>query len=176
MELLEKVIQKYQAYKYKEIEFIEVIVSADGLAFLLKQRPAFKEAKLILSTEKPFCSITPIGKNKDIAGVLENHNVFLTDITTTLQTRKNAREYFSNLRRRLYWDDLDMAYFANHAFWNYYTFPLLLINPKIQWTQIDTNILQAQFDESIPTHCKIQRFYFDEEYLVNPEKTTSKIN
>jgi hypothetical protein len=61
----------------------------------------------------------------------------------------------------LYWDDLDMAYFACYAFWNYLTLPALLLNDRITWSEIAQGVLQADFPSEIPTHSGRQTFIFD---------------
>lgn len=167
--LLNKVINRYNSEKFLgEINYIEAEVSASGLAFLLKRQPSFKKAKLSINTIKPYSKITPIGTNQNITAVLGGKHVWLEDqYGMVLRKRDNARSYFSSFERKFSWDDLDMAYFANYAFWNYFTFPILLINPHVQWKQIDNNTLEATFFDEIPTHSKIQRFHFDDEgYLL----------
>lgn len=176
--LLNKVINKYNSEKFLgEINYIEAEVSASGLAFLLKRRPPFEKAKLSIDTKEPFCKITPIGKKHNITAVLGGKNVWLEDQHgMVLSRRDNARNYFSSFERKLGWDNLDMAYFANYAFWNYFTFPILLINPNIHWTQIDNNTLEATFFDEIPTHSKIQRFHFDDEgYLLRHDYSAEVI-
>jgi len=54
-----------------------------------------------------------------------------------------------------------MAYFANYAFWNYFTLPALLISDEVQWRESGPGVLDAAFPASIPTHCPQQRFHFD---------------
>lgn len=54
-----------------------------------------------------------------------------------------------------------MAFFANYAFWNYFTLPVLLMREDIDWKEIEPGCLDATFPESIPTHSKVQRFRFD---------------
>jgi len=111
---------------------------------------------------KPFCKITPIGDNPDISGVLDGHDVRLENsYGEVVAERKNARNYFPLGRRLFYWDDLDMAYFANYAFWNYFTFPALLMNEEIIWEEKSDTLLQAAFPDFIPTHNKMQSFHFD---------------
>jgi len=84
----------------------------------------------------------------------------------TLSTRSNARKYFCLGRRMIYWDDLDMSYFANYAFWNYFTLPALLLNQEITWSQVDQSTLKAIFPPSIPTHSRVQHFHFNEDGLL----------
>ena len=75
--------------------------------------------------------------------------------------RAGARGGFARPRRMLFWDDMDMAYFANYAFWNYFTLPNLLMNPAIAWTELSPGRLRAKFPDSIPTHSPVQEFHFD---------------
>ena len=61
----------------------------------------------------------------------------------------------------MYWDDLDMAYFANYAMWNYLALPALLMRHDIKWKEVAAGQLKASFPEYIPTHNQTQRFRFD---------------
>jgi hypothetical protein len=156
------------AYGGKELwqnhKYIEAEVSAHGLAFTLKRRPVFEHAIIKMDIEKPFCKLTPIGKNKNITGVLDGNDVRLVDENEKIiEERKNARSFFPFGRRLFYWDDLDMAYFANYAFWNYFTLPNLLLSENIKWIEKTEGLLEATFPPDFPTHNKIQEFIFDKE-------------
>jgi len=80
-----------------------------------------------------------------------------------VRARNNARQYFPSIRRHLFWDDLDMASFANYAFWNYFTLPALLLCEDVAWTEKSPGVLDAVFPDHIPTHNRRQRFTFDKE-------------
>lgn len=150
-------VDLWQRYK-----FIEADVSVKGLAFTLKRRPFFDHTKIKMEIGRPFSTITPIGKDKNISGVLEENDVRLLDANgNTISKRKNARDFFPFGRRLFYWDDLDMAYFANYAFWNYFTLPNLLQSTKILWDEKSEGFLQATFPDNFPTHNKVQEFHFD---------------
>jgi hypothetical protein len=156
------------AYGGKELwqnhKYIEAEVSAHGLAFTLKRRPVFEHAIIKMDIAKPFCKLTPIGKNKNITGVLDGNDVRLVDENgKIIEERKNARSFFPFGRRLFYWDDLDMAYFANYAFWNYFTLPNLLLSENIKWIEKTEGVLEATFPPDFPTHNKIQEFIFDKE-------------
>ena len=159
----QKAIEAYGGIKlWQQSRFIEAEVSVKGLAFTLKRRPFFDHAKIIMEIGSPYSKITPIGKDKNISGVLIGNDVRLENSEgIVLAERKNARDFFPYGRRLLYWDDLDMAYFANYAFWNYFTLSSLLMNAKIEWFEKGNGILQATFPENFPTHSKIQEFHFD---------------
>jgi len=158
-----KAIEAYGGTElWQSHKFIEAEVSVKGLAFTLKRRPFFEHAKIIMETRKPVSKITPIGKDKNISGILDGNDVRLENTNgTTIAERKNARDFFPFGRRLFYWDDLDMAYFANYAFWNYFTLPSLLLNNSIEWTEKAEGFLQAKFPDNFPTHNKVQEFHFD---------------
>ena len=149
---------------WSKTKYIEAEVTTKGWAFVLKGRPYFDHARLFMEVGKPFCKITPIDKNHSVSGILDGADVRLENSQgEIIAQRENARDYFTFGRRLFYWDNLDMAYFANYAFWNYFTFPALLMNKEIIWKEITKEILQATFPDSIPTHSKVQRFHFNTE-------------
>ncbi|MFZ4522734.1 MAG: hypothetical protein ACOYNC_13575 [Bacteroidales bacterium] len=148
---------------WRNNKFIEAEVSVLGLAFTLKQRPFFDRAKIKMDIERPYSKITPIGMNKDISGILDGNDVRLeTSNGIIISERNGARDFFPYGRRLFYWDDLDMAYFANYAFWNYFTLPNLLQSPVIQLEEKTNGILRATFPDNFSTHNKVQEFQFDE--------------
>lgn len=163
---------------WTEHQYIHAEVSVSGLAFQLKRRPFFKHAQIKMEIHRPYSMLTPIGNAEQISGLLEGHDVSLVNAQgTTIAERKNARRYFPYGRRLFFWDDLDMAYFANYAFWNYFTLPALLMNPQIEWKEIETGILEAIFPDHIPTHSRKQVFYFDQTgYLMQHHYTAEIIS
>ena len=147
---------------WKSAKKIEAEVSTTGLLFAMKMRPVFDHVKIEMLVPEPISKISRIGKENNICGVLHGQDVQLEDENgNILEERKNARNYFPFGRRLFRWDDLDMSYFANYAFWNYFTFPRLLLRKDILWTEIQPGILDAEFPENFPTHSKRQRFFFD---------------
>ena len=81
----------------------------------------------------------------------------------TIAERADARRFFPYGRRLFYWDDLDMAYFANYAFWGYLTLPALLLRKDVLWSQTSPTRLRATFPPDLPVHSPIQTFDFDAE-------------
>jgi hypothetical protein len=159
----ESVINAYGgADVWKNNKYIEAEVSVTGLAFTLKQRPFFIHANIKMEIERPYSKITPIGKNKNVSGILDGNDVRLESSNgIIISERKNARRFFPYGRRLFYWDDLDMTYFANYAFWNYFTLPNLLQSPEILWEEKAKGVLQATFPNNFPTHNKVQEFHFN---------------
>lgn len=158
----EKAIAAYGGKDFwSKAKRIEAEVSVHGWAFTLKGRPFFNRAKIDMNVHRPFSSLTPIGKLPNVTGVLDGHDVRLEAPLKQNEDRKEARRFFPGGRRLFHWDDLDMSYFANYAFWNYFTLPALLMREDIDWKEIEPGWIEATFPENIPTHNNVQRFRFD---------------
>jgi hypothetical protein len=141
---------------------LDAVVSVYGWAFRLKWRPFFRNAAIAMDVHRPFSRLTPIGRNPSISGVLDGGDVRLeNEFRQVVSERRNARDCFTIGRRLFFWDDLDMAYFANYAFWNYFTLPALLMREDIAWTELESGRLEARFPKEMPTHSRLQRFRFD---------------
>lgn len=177
---LEKAIAAYGGReRWQNAQKIEAEVSVQGWAFILKRRPFFEHAHISMEVARPYSRLTPIVKRKNVAGVLDGHDVRLEDEQgNVLAERKDARAYFPGGRRLLWWDDLDMSYFANYAFWNYFNLPALLMRSDIEWTELAPGRLEAKFPPQIPTHNAIQRFRFDTEsgLLIQHDYTANVIS
>lgn len=147
---------------WRQARWVTATVSVRGLAFVLKQRPFFRHATLRVAVPHCWSRLQPIGRRSGVAGVLDGDDVYLADQEgQLLAERERARGYFPSWRRHFRWDDLDMAYFANYAFWNYLTLPALLMSDAVQWHERAPGVLDAVFPDVMPTHSCEQRFHFD---------------
>jgi hypothetical protein len=173
----EKVLENYGGHElWKKSRFLEAEVSVSGLLFKMKKRPNLEHAFIKMEIHKPFSKITPIGKNFEISGCLDSENVWLEQSGKEIDSKENIRAELSKFSNFLKWNDLQMAYFANYAFWNYLTFPNLLINDKIKWVEPEIGILKATFPDSIPTHSKNQTYYFDKDtFLLKQHNYTAEV-
>ena len=162
-ETAEKAVAAYGGIElWRNAVAVETVVSASGLAFTLKRRPSFNHAVMTMEVHRPFCRFTPIGRDPVITGVLDGGDVRLENAQgQVIGERRDARGYFKANRRLFYWDDLDMAYFANYASWNYFTLPALLLREDIGWSELEPGRLRAVFPAYVPTHSKVQQFRFD---------------
>ncbi len=162
-ETAEKAIAAYGGRAiWQSAKTLETEVTAHGLAFTLKRRPFFRRARMVMDIHRPFSTLTPIGRNPAVTGVLDGLDVRLENAEGhVISERRNARDYFKIGRRLFWWDDLDMSYFANYASWNYFTLPALLMREDIEWRELEPGSLEARFPDSIPTHSRVQRFRFE---------------
>lgn len=104
-------------------------------------------------------------------------NTYLID-----DERISPRNYFNRFRRSLWWDDLDLLYFAGYASWNYLNTPFLFSLPGMKVNEIENwnenneiwKKLEVEFPPIISTHSAIQHFYVDRNHHIrrhdyNPE-------
>jgi hypothetical protein len=73
------------------------------------------------------------------------------------------------------WDDIQVAYFASYAIWNYLTLPFLLTTPGIRVAEVEPwpagdpswRRIRADFGGApIATHNRLQHYNFDSENLL----------
>jgi len=102
-------------------------------------------------------------------GIFTPECVWIEDRAGRIIAERNApRPAFRSFRHSLWWDDLDLLYFAGYASWNYFTTPFLLAMENVETKEIEPwpengevwRRLAAQFPATIPTHCREQIFYF----------------
>jgi hypothetical protein len=151
------------AERWLDAEATEGDVTVTGLLFHAKSRSLPPRTYIWTSLVRPYVRIDPIDRRGRV-GVLDGLDVRLEDRSgRVLAERKNAPRFFPYGRRLLYWDSLDLTYFAGYAFWGYFTLPRLLLRADIAWTEVEDGILEARFPPYLPRHSEIQRFYFDRE-------------
>ena len=142
---------------------VEAVVFVSGLAWWLKMRRPVPSTRVVFDLHAPHARLDPVDRS-GLVGILDGKDARLEDRDGSVVARRpHAGQYFPGGRRAFYWDSLDLAYFAGHALWNYFTFPRLLLRPDIEWREIGENLLEAHFPSGLPTHCKVQRFHFDRE-------------
>ena len=117
-------------------------------------------------------------------GIYTDEAVRITDTTgNIIAERSHAREAFSDLRHRLWWDALDALHFAGYALWNYFLLPALLRLPGMHMEEIDPweengeswRRLRVAFPETVVTHNALQIFYADEQGFVRRHDYTAEV-
>lgn len=161
MGLIENILTAYGGEaRWRNATAVEAVVSSGGLVFLMKQRRPLHRIEVFAEIANPYVRFGPINK-KGSHACLQGQKVQLEDAGgKILETREDPRKYFPGGRRLLRWDDLDQAYFAGYALWNYLMFPALLMRSDIRWTELSANVLEGRFPLHIPTHCETQQFRF----------------
>ena len=170
--LLDAVIAAHGGLElWNALESLDADISADGALFRLKGRPALHHQRVRVSTREPrawFDDYPEPGSTGEFDGDAE---VRIRDADGKMVRRRGRpRSAFPGVRRLLWWDDLDFLYFSGYALWNYLTTPFLFMRPGFDLTELPVRRtdavrrrLRVAFPADVPTHSRIQDFYFDEE-------------
>lgn len=156
---------------WSSLDAIEADVSAWGLLFTVKRRPVLDHVKVIAKTHEPgllFNEFPSPGLTGELIG---NDEVRISESGGKIVARRlDPRSAFRGFRRLIYWDALDFIYFGGYAMWNYLVAPFLFLRDGFQFEVLeppsDTPPLWVRllvtFPDDVPTHCRRQVFYFDE--------------
>lgn len=170
--------------RWRQLRTLRVRFSAGGLLFAAKgQRRALDDVEALVDLTRPRTSLGPYpapGRR----GVFEPERVWIeSDRGELLEERQQPRAAFGRLRQRLWWDQLDVLYFAGYALWNYMSLPFLLARPGFVLDEIEPwteggerwRRLRVTFPADVPTHSPRQVFYFDARGLLRREDYTADI-
>jgi hypothetical protein len=147
--------------RWRALRRISFLLSAWGWALRAKSCRPFDDAHAEVEVWAPRARIQPLGAS-GLVGVLDGNSVHLEDgAGNVVASRDDPRRFFPGGRRFLWWDDLDHAFFATYALWNYLAFPALLLRDDVRWTEVGPSTLEASFDPALPTHSPTQRFHVD---------------
>lgn len=140
---------------------VEAVVSAGGLAFLSKWQRGFRRLRVDANIALPRVKLSPFD-SAGHPGLFDAEAVrVLNSQEKVLAERFSPRRAFPYGRRLLWWDRLDLLYFAGYTLWNYLTLPALLMRKDIEWTEVSPTLLEGRFPPHLPTHCEVQPFHFD---------------
>jgi hypothetical protein len=169
---------------WNSIDWIEAEISAWGFLFKAKHIPVLKHVTVRASTKKPhfmFVDYPETGQTGELIGD-EEVRIFGVD-GEVLQSRLKPRDSFKGLRRILWWDYLDFIYFGGYATWNYLVTPFIFSwegfvfknSRTLHTADGDLLCFDATFPDDLPTHCRTQTFYFDENRLLRRLDYTAEV-
>lgn len=184
-ELIERSIAAHGGRdRWAQASAISARVSAGGLAFALKlQGAAVRDLDARVSTRSQQVTFAPYPQPGQ-RGVLEpDGSVRIeSDEGEVRRRRERPREAFADARHKLWWDRLDMLYFATYAMWTYIAIPFVLEDPGYGVRELDAwredgsrwRRLAVTFPAGIHTHCREQVFYFDDSGLIRRHDYTAE--
>ncbi len=163
---------------------VSVQVSSGGLAFASKhQGRAVRDVEARIATRGQHVTLTPYPAPGQ-QGVLEAGGTvrIRTDDGELVDERDSARGAFGDLRHKLWWDRLDILYFATYALWTYVSTPFVLAREDYRVRELDPWLehgeswrrLAVRFPEHVHTHSREQVFYFDDSGLIRRHDYTAE--
>src|SRR5215471_17294692 len=129
--LLDQAIAAHGGMKlWRELSRLRVRFSAGGLLFVSKWVVVPSNGTVLIDLSRPRTAVLSPYPGPGQRGVFEPDRVWVeSEDGTILKERRDPRESFRGLRRALWWDHLDVLYFAGYALWNYLCAPFLFARP-----------------------------------------------
>jgi hypothetical protein len=154
-----------------------------GLAPALRfQRGALADYTGDVSTREPHAVLSPFpGEGK--RGVFERDRVRIESVEgEVLAERSDPRAAFRG-RRNLWWDDLDLLYFAGYALWGYLCAPFIFtregfrIEDEEPWREAGETWegIRVTFPPSVPAHSREQSYWFGPDGLIRRNDYTAEV-
>jgi hypothetical protein len=155
---------------------VSVRISSGGLAFASKlQGHAVRDVEARISTRGQHVILAPYPRPGQRGVLGQDGTVAIeTDAGELVEARENARSAFQDLRHKLWWDRLDILYFATYAIWTYVSTPFVLVRDNYHLRELDPweeggehwRRLAVTFPEHVHTHSREQVFYIDANGLI----------
>jgi len=100
----------------------------------------------------------------------------------TLRKRAEPRAAFRDIRHKIWWDALDVLYFAGQAGWTYFHLPFVLTDPGYELREAGIwrdsgetwRKLRVTFPPGIHTHCRQQVLYVDNRGMIRRHDYTAE--
>ena len=169
---------------WEDAREICVKVSSGGLAFASKlQGSAVRDVEARIATTGQHVTFSPYPR-AGMRGVLERGGAVRieTDAGAVLEQREQPRRDFAGLRHKLWWDRLDILYFATCAMWTYVSAPFVFVGDEYAVRELDPwregdetwQRIAVRFPEWAQTHCREQVFHVDGRGLIRRHDYTAE--
>lgn len=184
-EIVKRIIGAHGGAEYwNSLEALEGEISARGFLFTAKRAPVLDHVRIRALTRQPrftFFNFPKQGQTGEFIG--DDEVRVLGSGGKVLERRVHPRSAFRGPKRLLSWDSCDFLYFAGYATWNYLTTPFLFLHDGFIFEEMtpvrdEAGILirlRVTFPPDIPTHCREQIFYFDEQLLLRRLDYTAEV-
>jgi hypothetical protein len=182
--LLEEAIAAHGgAERWSGVEAVALEVRSGGFALASKlKRRAVSHYRADVSAREPR-AVFHAYPAPDRRGVFTAEAVRIeTSDGEVVAERRDARARFPGGRRLLWWDDLDLLYFAGYAMWGYVNAPFLFAREGFVTREVEPwredgetwRRLAVTYPPDVPTHSREQSFYFDERGLLRRNDYTAE--
>ena len=168
--------------RFEATERLAVDLRVSGLAFPLRfQRGKLSDYTGDVSTREPQAVLSPYpeaGKR----GVFEADRVRIESAGgEVLEQRTDPRAAFGG-RRNLWWDELDLLYFAGYALWGYMAAPFVFTRPGFTVADEDPwreggetwQGIRVTFPADVPAHSREQSYWFGPDGLIRRNDYTAE--
>jgi hypothetical protein len=161
--------------RWERISRFRVSASITGVIWELTGRPGLLERVVLEGdTRKQRVTISPFPRPGHRATWEPHRQVVTTDEGALVAERDDPAAAFAGATRGSAWDELQVAYFASEANWNYVTAPFLFARPDFvteetwPWREDRQTwrTLLVTYPDTVVAHSRQQTCYIDETGLL----------
>ncbi|KSV75954.1 hypothetical protein N185_16030 [Sinorhizobium sp. GW3] len=161
--------------RWREIERVRASFSTTGLLWAIKGHPSGLPAiTMDMSAKRPEVRTTNFKAANQVATFEAERVTIENESGAVLGDLRQPRASFAGHELMTQINDLQLAYFASYAFWNYFTTPFLFTRDGFELREMDKyeengeiwRRLFVTFPSDVPTHCPSQVFYFSKDGLL----------
>jgi hypothetical protein len=175
-DVLERAVKAHGGIeRWREVSRFRVRTSIGGAIWTLKGKPGLLDrVTLDGDARRQQLTITPFPRPGQVATWTPERQAIEAADGTLVAERPDPAAPFAGQTRESPWDDLQAAYFASEANWNYYVAPFILAEPGFgteetgPWEE-DGQVWQrllVTYPDSIVAHTRQQTYYFDDSGLL----------
>jgi len=175
MELLNDIIEAHGGInRWKQFSKIEAEIVSGGKLFEMKGVPQDNTPRqMTVWLHEQKASVYPFGGPNQRSDFSSDRVAIETLDGKVIAERTGTNEIHDHLKSPQ-WDALDRAQFNGYALWMYLTTPFFMLLPGMEVSEIDPlqeegetwEGLSVTFPSNIPTHSKVQQFYFGRDNLI----------
>ncbi|MEW2491264.1 hypothetical protein [Streptomyces sp. NPDC048411] len=161
--------------RWERISRFNALVSITGAIWDLKARSGLLSCVALEGTTRDqSLTISPFPVPGRYVTWEPYRQAVMTSDGALVTERLNPVASFDGLTRESPWDELQVAYFASEANWNYFTAPFVFTRPGFLAEEIDPceeegqswRSLRVTYPDDIVTHTRRQTYHFDESGLL----------
>ena len=183
--LIEEIIDAHGGRNlWTRLHRLDAELSVKGFLFSAKQRQILDHTRVQAHCHQPtflFLDYPGHGMLGEFSGEAEVR--ILDADNRVVKKRTQPRAAFRQMRRMMWWDDLDFLYFGGYATWNYLVTPFIFMRTGFLFEYLGQRrigkgkftCLSVTFPRDIPTHCRTQMFYFDQDMLLRRLDYTAEV-
>ena len=170
-DLLELAINAHGGWeRWQQLRSLSAHVRVGGTVWHLKGWPdVFSDVRFSIDPHRQHVEYSRRGDAGRRSVYEPSRTAILAADGKVIEQRESPRQSFEGHGLATRWDAQHLIYFAGYAMWTYLTTPFLFKLPDFQTEEVEPwdedgeswRRLKVTFPASVPSHSKVQTFYFD---------------
>jgi hypothetical protein len=175
-QLLDQVIEAHGGIaRWKSFNTLTAHLKQGGILWPMKGKGGMlDDVDIEIRLHQPWTSHAPFGNPQRRTAVTPERALIETLDGALVEELASPRASFAGHQLDTPWSDLQLAYFAGYAIWNYFTMPFTLATAGFAVAELPAwredgqswRRLQVTFPEHVATHSPVQTFYFSADGLL----------